>query len=86
MTAKRERKQLPDPRTHGHVWQREMIAAARRLTRLERDARATRRRLKDLEANIRLAKRELKAITAAAVGPDPLDQAPPLRMFGETQG
>lgn len=81
-----ERKEIPNPLTHGHVWQREIIVAARRLTRLQRSRRDTARRLKQLDDEIRLAKRELKAIAGAAFDSDLFDLAPPLRIFGESQG
>jgi len=60
-----------------------LISEARRVARLQRKLTALRRQVKEVQGELRLAKKNLKVLASAA-SPDPFDQSPPMRVFGET--
>jgi hypothetical protein len=89
MTKKRAHSPKPPARVEpmsASTAEREIIRAARRLTRLQRERRALLGRLKEKDGEIRLAKRELRALTQSVTGTGLDEQTPPLREFGETGG
>jgi prefoldin subunit 5 len=59
-----------------------IISEARRVASLERKQRDLKRTLKEVAAELRQARKNLKAL-ATAPRPDPFEQTPPMRLFGE---
>ncbi len=64
--------------------EREIIKAARRLTRLQTMKRAAMNRVRAIDADIKIAKRELRQLTVSVTGLD--RDSLPLREFGELGG
>ncbi len=60
-----------------------ILVEARRVARLQRQARALKTKLKQVDAELRLAKRDLRKIIGAR---ETVSQMPPLKAFGEQQG
>jgi len=58
-----------------------LVAAARRVATCQRQRASLRRRLKEVAGELRLAKKQLRALVQSTR--DPLEQTPPLRLFGE---
>jgi ribosomal protein L10 len=61
-----------------------IVAEARRVARIQARMRTLRRELRTCSGELRVAKKNLRALASSTR--DPFEQAPPLRMFGETAG